>query len=98
MGTTVRNIPNCRHTFYVSKCDRADLPKTEFGANEYDEFWRVRLWDDEGRDVFYLGRGHNLGPREVVGWYRNGKMHSSFENTLKAAVAMMVKDGFLYAE
>jgi len=85
------------HTLFVKKVEVRDLPPNLDYRIEYAEFWVVKNWGDDGVTFMYLGRGNPAAPKQIVAWYRNGKMWSSFGTTLQATIEGAQKDGWLYA-
>lgn len=84
------------HTLHVSSADPASIPEFE-NKSLYTKFYVVRNWDADGVTFFYLGKGYEQSPDQIVVWYRNGGFWSSFGNSIKEAVEGAQRDGWLYA-
>lgn len=72
--------------------ERASVPALA-NKDNYPTLYRVWL---AGRVVMYLGKGYGEAPREIVAWYPNGRMWSSFGDSLKSTVEGAMKDAWLY--
>lgn len=86
------------HTLYVETCTVNDLPAGAENTENYTTFYRVRNACKDGCVFFYLGKGHALAPKQIVGWYGNGKFWSSYGNNLQQACDGMQRDGWLYTK
>lgn len=87
------------HTLHVSTTPRSELP-AHLGKEtaEYDMFYTVRNWDENGAVFMYLGKGHVLARKQIVGWYPNtGSMWASYGNSLLEVINGMQRDGWLHA-
>ena len=84
------------HTLFVQSADPASIPEFE-NKSTYKQFYTVRNWDAEGHTFFYLGKGNEQAPNEIVVWYRNGAFWTSYGNNIKEAIEGAQKDGWLYA-
>lgn len=72
---------------------RKSLPPIMDNADSYTQFWEART-EHSNEVMFYLGKGHPEGPRQIVVWYRNGQMWHSFGATLESAIEGAVKDAW----
>ena len=88
------------HTMHVQLIDKADAlsRKPELkNAEQFSHFWEIRNWDGTGHLFMYLGRGNALAPTQIVAWYPNGQMWSSFGKTQLEAINGAITDGWKHA-
>lgn len=89
------------HTLAVTKISRAELPeniRNDQFSSAYKDFWVVQNWDVNGPKYFYLGRGADSAPREIVAWFaKSGSFWSSYGKTFEDAINGAQRDGWMYA-
>jgi len=62
-------------------------------ADEYDTWWKVT--DYRGRE-WHMGRGHPQGKSQIVVWYPNGRMWTSYANNMFNALEGAINDAWFY--
>ncbi len=79
-------------TVFAEKCKNPYPEK--FG--EYPNVRRVYPFDNINKTLMYIARGNKYAKNEVVVFYPNGTMHSSYKNNMTDAFKMGVKDAINY--
>lgn len=82
-------LPVC----YFGKYEQCDDPNLREYSSQYNHFWRVT--DQLGR-TWYLAKGHEYAPRQVVVWYPNGKFFSGFGFSRDEALAKALNMAWAY--
>jgi hypothetical protein len=85
------------HNMHVAEIPATELPAHLRHREQYTTFYVVRNFGATGPVFFYLGKGHPETPKQVVAWYPNGQMWSSFGDNLKGAIEGAQEDGWKYA-
>ena len=63
-------------------------------SKKYPVWYQVTSRNDTV--ILYLAKGHEWGPKEVVPFYVNGRMHASFSTSLRGALNLGIKDAIIY--
>lgn len=71
-----------------------NVDELQYVGNDYKEFWTCLI--PGSRRPYYLGRGHKDGPGQIVVWFPNGNMWSSYGSTLNEAIELATADAYLY--
>jgi hypothetical protein len=82
--------------FIVDRCEEhiaEGLRSTLKGASEFPVLWSA--YDVRGR-TWHLAKGHPNAPSQVVVWYPNGEMWSSYASTLEKALDGAASDAYLH--
>lgn len=86
------------HTLFVRSIYKSDLPKGMDHVADFETFYVVKNFGEEGKTFMYLGKGHRQAPNQIVVWYANGLgFWSSYGKNIKDAIEGAQKDGWLYA-
>lgn len=84
------------HTLFVKRITTEQMPNFK-EKESYTTFYSVHNFNAEGWTFMYLGKGHQLAPKQIVVWYRKGAFWESFGKNFKDAIEGAQKDGWKYA-
>lgn len=80
------------YTANSDKVSKEALPASLPFRDDYKEFWEVRV----NTVLFWLARGNEQAPGQIVLWYPNEKFWAFYGNTLTETVSDAMGDAWKY--